>query len=110
MKLSVFYDHILQAAEQTGRAIPDLLNEVSRAGIEAVEINMTYLREHEETLGLLHDAGLSVSCVYEFYGMEASAERLKALRHVKTADRRHFSAPLTKQKRLYKIKYNLCIQ
>lgn len=85
MKLSVFYDHILQAAEQTGRAIPDLLNEVSRAGIEAVEINMTYLREHEETLGLLHDAGLSVSCVYEFYGMEASAERMKALRHVKTA-------------------------
>lgn len=75
MKLSVFYDHILQAAEQTGRAIPDLLNEVSRAGIEAAEINMTYLREHEET-----------------------------------ADRRHFSAPLTKQKRLYKIKYNLCIQ
>lgn len=39
-----------------------------------------------------------------------AAERLKALRHVKTADRRHFSAPLTKQKRLYKIKYNLCIQ
>lgn len=31
MKLSVFYDHILQAAEQTGRAIPDLMNEVSRA-------------------------------------------------------------------------------
>lgn len=50
MKLSVFYDHILQAAEQTGKNVPELLAEAKNAGIDAVEINMTYLNEHEETL------------------------------------------------------------
>lgn len=49
MKLSVFYDHILQAAEQTGKNVPELLAEAKNAGIDAVEINMTYLNEHEET-------------------------------------------------------------
>lgn len=43
MKLSVFYDHILQAAEQTGKNVPELLAEAKNAGIDAVEINMTYL-------------------------------------------------------------------
>ena len=41
MKLSVFYDHILQAAEQTGKPLTELLDEVKSAGIEGVEINMT---------------------------------------------------------------------
>ena len=47
MKISVFYDHILQAAEQTGKEIPFLLQEAKDSGIDAVEINMTYLNEHE---------------------------------------------------------------
>lgn len=74
MKISVFYDHILQAAEQTGKALPELLHETREAGIEAVEINMTYLSEHEETYELLKAADLKVSCVYEFYEMESRNE------------------------------------
>ena len=70
MKISVFYDHILQAAEQTGKEIPFLLQEAKDSGIDAVEINMTYLNEHEETYGLLKDAQLDVNCVYEFYEMD----------------------------------------
>lgn len=45
MKLSVFYDHILQAAEQTGKPLTELLRNVKNAGIEAVEINMSYLNQ-----------------------------------------------------------------
>lgn len=74
MKISVFYDHILQAAEQTGKSLPELLREAREAGIEAVEINMTYLSEHEETYELLRAADLQVSCVYEFYEMESRNE------------------------------------
>ena len=74
MKISVFYDHILQAAEQTGKSLPELLREAREAGIEAVEINMTYLSEHEETYELLKTADLKVSCVYEFYEMESRNE------------------------------------
>ena len=85
MKLSVFYDHILQAAEQTGKSLPELLLEAKNAGIDAVEINMTYLNEHEETYALLKAAQLAVSCVYEFYAMDSRDETERARRHVATA-------------------------
>lgn len=85
MKISVFYDHILQAAEQTGKALPELLHETREAGIEAVEINMTYLSEHEETYELLKAADLKVSCVYEFYEMESRNETERARKHIETA-------------------------
>ena len=85
MKISVFYDHILQAAAQTGKSLPELLKGVRNAGIEAVEINMSYLCEHEETYDLLRESGLRISCVYEFYEMEQKDERVKAKKHIDTA-------------------------
>lgn len=85
MKLSVFYDHILQAAKQTGKELSFLLQEVKSAGIDAVEINMTYLNEHEETYDLLRKAQLDVSCVYEFYEMDSKDETKRAQCHVDTA-------------------------
>ena len=83
--LSVFFDHILQAREQTGKTIPELLAEVKKAGISAVEINSTYLLEHPETLEMLEAAGLQVSCVYEFYALERGRETEKARRHIEIA-------------------------
>ena len=85
MKLSVFYDHILQAKKLTGKPAPLLLTEVRTAGIEAVEINMSYLCEHEKVYGMLKDAGLRVSCVYEFYEMEKKDETERARLHIETA-------------------------
>lgn len=85
MKLSVFYDHILQAAVQTGKSLEELLEGVKAAGIDAVEINMSYLCEHQEAYRLLQQAGLQVSCVYEFYEMEHRDEGEKAKRHLDTA-------------------------
>lgn len=70
MKISVFYDHILQAAEQTGKPLPALLSEVREAGIEAVEMRLSCFLENKTVLTLLKEAGLSVSCLYEFYEME----------------------------------------
>lgn len=87
MKLSVFYDHILQAAEQTGKNVPELLAEAKNAGIDAVEINMTYLNEHEETLEQLREAELRVSCVYEFYEMDKREEKERAKKHLETAQK-----------------------
>ncbi len=87
MKLSVFYDHILQAAEQTGKTVPELLAEAKNAGIDAVEINMTYLNEHEETLEQLRQAELRVSCVYEFYEMDKREEKERVKKHLETAQK-----------------------
>ena len=85
MKVSVFYDHILQAAAQTGKPLDELLTGVRDAGIEAVEINMSYLCEHGETYELLRKADLHISCVYEFYEMEQRDEKEKARLHIDTA-------------------------
>lgn len=85
IRLSVFFDHILQAEEQTGKHIPELLAEVKKAGISAVEINSTYLLEHLATLEMLETAGLQVSCIYEFYALERGRETEKARRHIEIA-------------------------
>lgn len=85
IRLSVFFDHILQAEEQTGKHIPELLAEVKNAGISAVEINCTYLLEHPATLEMLETAGLQVSCIYEFYALERGRETEKARRHIEIA-------------------------
>lgn len=85
IRLSVFFDHILQVEEQTGKHIPELLAEVKNAGISAVEINCTYLLEHPATLEMLETAGLQVSCIYEFYALERGRETEKAHRHIEIA-------------------------
>lgn len=86
MKLSVFFDHVLQAQEQTGKSLEELLAGVRKAGIEAVEINLSYLNEHEEVLELLLKNDLKISCIYEFYDMGHYDESEKARRHVETAE------------------------
>lgn len=81
----MFFDHILQAAVQTGKPLEELLEKVRESGIEAVEINMTYLCEHEDTYELLNNAGLLVSCIYEFYEMDCKDDKEKAKKHIDTA-------------------------
>ena len=85
MKLSVFFDHVLQAREQTGKTVEELLAGVRAAGIEAVEINLSYLCEHSEVWDALKAAGLGISCIYEFYDMGRCDESEKVRRHVETA-------------------------
>lgn len=87
MKLSVFYDHILQASAQTGKDVPVLLQGVRDAGIEAVEINMSYLCENNDVCAMLQAADLKVSCVYEFYQMDQKDETEKVKRHIETAQK-----------------------
>lgn len=85
MKLSIFFDHILQAQEQTGKSLEELLAGVGAAGIEAVEMNLTYLTEHLEIVDVLKQTGLKISCIYEFYDMGRCDESEKSRRHVETA-------------------------
>lgn len=85
MKISVFYDHILQAAEQTGKPLPTLLKEVREAGIGAVEMRLSCFLEDEALKDRLQEAGLSVSCLYEFYEMEKGIASHLEERHVQAA-------------------------
>ena len=85
MKLSVFFDHVLQAREQTGKPLEKLLAGVRNSGIEAVEINLSYLCEHPNVWNTLQTAGLGISCIYEFYDMGRCDDSEKVRRHVETA-------------------------
>lgn len=85
MKVSVFFDHVLQAQEQTGKPLEELLKGVRQAGIEAVEINLDYLNKHMELLELLGQNGIKVSCIYEFYDMGHREESEKIHCHLETA-------------------------
>lgn len=85
MRISVFFDHILQAQEQTGKSLEELLQGVRQSGIEAVEICLDYLLQHQEVLDALKQAGLAVSCIYEFYDMGRCDETEKACKHMEAA-------------------------
>ena len=85
MKISVFYDHILQAAEQTKKPLPVLLQEAKAASIDAVELRLSALLEKENIITLLQEAGLQISCLYEFYEMGKGAVSPMEERHVLTA-------------------------
>lgn len=85
MKLSVFYDHITQAARQSGKGIEEILKEVRAAGIEAVEMHLAYLLETEEIFRQLKVADLKISCIYEFFSMESCDETQKLKQLIETA-------------------------
>ncbi len=75
--LSVFFDHILQAQGQTGKSLSEILDHISQIGIKAVEINLSYLLQHPETLDLLQVAGLKISCIYETHNFVKNADEKK---------------------------------
>lgn len=89
MKISVFYDHILQASEQTKKPVPELLKMARDAGIEAVEVRLEALLTEETIPVLLREAGLKISCIYEFYEMGNKDEAEKGMQHIDTAAELH---------------------
>lgn len=64
MKLSIFYQHILRAAEESGEPVASVLQTLKCEGLEAVELNL--LHADAATVRLLTDAGLAVSSIYEY--------------------------------------------
>ena len=48
MKLSVFYDHIREAADQTGLPLAHICRLAREAGISGVEVNLTDVEESGE--------------------------------------------------------------
>ena len=86
MRISVFYDHIKEAEQQSGRPMRELLKEVKDAGITGVEINFSCLREKkEQILEELNNAGLCISNIYEFYDWGNKPDLAYAKEHVELA-------------------------
>lgn len=86
MKISVFYDHIIEATKQTSLSIRDVLKECKNVGIEGIEISYNLLNKdlHKITSDL-QDNSLDISCIYGFYDFGKDANIDKAKGHVDLA-------------------------
>lgn len=68
MKISIFYDHLLEAAQQRTESVADIMAEARKAGICGLEINLTCLLEQEALVReLLEKQDMQISCIYEFF-------------------------------------------
>lgn len=67
IRLSIFYEHLREAGEQTGKPLRELLQEARRAGISGVEMEFSTLFEHPELNREIKDAGMEISNLYQFF-------------------------------------------
>ena len=84
MQISVFYDHIRQAHEQTAIPVSQLLRQAVDLGITGIELNYSQAVS-SDALELITASGLSVSCLWEFYDMPSADETAHIDRHVRLA-------------------------
>lgn len=88
MKLSIFYDHILEGADQSKKKAGEILKLCKSWGIDGLEVNFSHFRDHfEEITGDLTEAGMEVSCLYEFYEFGTNPDPAKAREHLEMARR-----------------------
>lgn len=68
MKISVFYEHILEAAKQSSMSVLDVCRTANSYGIMGVEIEDKRLLEHDgEAIRFLKQADLEISGIYGFF-------------------------------------------
>lgn len=85
MNISVFYDHITEANQQSKKSVEDLLKETAGFGISALEVNLSQINAIPNFPQLLEKSNLKVSCIYEFYDWTHNQDFEKAKIHVDTA-------------------------
>ena len=77
MKLSVCYNHILLASEQTGLSLSEVLKKVKNMGIQSVACSYEELKPYtREMKVLLKAVELEISCIYKYFdfGYEETGE------------------------------------
>ncbi len=67
MKLSVFYEHIFEAAQQSGKSVEWVLQYAKSCGVDLLECDLWRLSDREEQLALLRRCGMGVSCIYSHF-------------------------------------------
>ena len=67
MTISVFYEHVIEAASQENMSIPEVLCRIKQAGITGVELDRGRLAYDGKAEGYLKEAGISVHGLYQFF-------------------------------------------
>ena len=90
MKLSVFYEHILEAALQENKSVAEICKMASSFGIKGVEIENKRLTEDKEgVLSNLNAGNLEISCMYGFFDFSHSDDLAPGLHMVDLAEELH---------------------
>lgn len=66
-KLSVFYEHILEAAEQNGSTAAKMLEYAVNCGIDGLECDLWRLEDKADVKTLFDSCGVNVSSIYNFF-------------------------------------------
>lgn len=80
MKLSVFYHHICEAAQQCGKTVSEILETVKGFGIDYLEFDIADLK-NDETAALVDASEMKISSVYGFYDFANSPDFSAAYYH-----------------------------
>lgn len=67
MRLSVFYEHIFEASEQSGRSVEDVLKYAKNCGIDLLECDLWRLNDREGQMALFQRCGMGASCIYSHF-------------------------------------------
>lgn len=65
--LNIFYEHIFEAAGQTGRSVEDCLKAAKSYGIDGLECDLWRLSEREQAKALFGRCGMRVASVYNMF-------------------------------------------
>lgn len=84
MKISVFYEHIFEAAGQRGMTVEDVLKYAKSCGIDLLDCDLWRLDAREEQRSLFERCGVGVSCIYAHFDFlhdspEVSEEKCRRL-------------------------------
>lgn len=86
MKVSIFYDHLQEAVEQSSLSMDEVVQKARNAGITGLEINLTCLIEQEKQISvLLEKYDMNISCIYEFYDWGNHPDLAYGRKHVDMA-------------------------
>lgn len=74
MKISVFMEHIFEAAQQEGCSVTDILKQAKSCGIDGVELDYARLSADNSLPSLVRKEELDIACVYAFFDFSHSTD------------------------------------
>ena len=86
MKISVFYDHVINAAKQNNTDVESMLRSIKALGIDFVEMDAEMLAgDFDNITGWLRNAKIGISCIYRTFDYTHKKEMRRSLNLIRLA-------------------------
>ncbi len=84
MKISVFMEHVFDAAMQEKCSIEDIMAEINADGISGIELDYARIEADNNLVYTIRKAGMDIACVYAFFDFAHSEDMSYAKQVVST--------------------------